>query len=78
MPSAVEKVFTEAIYQRCVILFYRKVFSALLKSKVKLVSKMLKAIYYQESKEADREKAEAVICELKAMKLKKAGKMIEY
>ena len=39
---------------------------------------MLKAIYYQESKEADREKAEAVICELKAMKLKKAGKMIEY
>ena len=38
---------------------------------------MLKAIHYQESKEVAREKAEAVICELKAMKLKEAVKMIE-
>ncbi len=57
--------------------FYRNVFSVVPRFKVKLVSKMLKAIHAQESKNASREKAKAVIEELRAMKLKEAAKKIE-
>ncbi len=52
-------------------------FSVVPRSKVKLVSKMLKAIHAQESKKASREKAKAVVAKLRAMKLKKAAKKIE-
>ena len=38
---------------------------------------MLKAIHAQESKKASREKAKAVVEELKAMKLKEAAKKVE-
>jgi transposase-like protein len=50
--------------------FYRNVFSVVPRSKVKLVAKMLKAIHAQESKKAAREKAKAVVEELRSMKLK--------
>lgn len=46
------------------------------KSKVKLVAKMLKAIHAQESKAA-REKAKAVVAELRTLKLKEAAQKIE-
>ena len=42
-----------------------------------MVAKMLKAIYAQESKKASREKARAVVAELRAMKLKEAAKKVE-
>ena len=38
---------------------------------------MLKAIHAQESKKAAREKAKAVVEELRAMKLKEAAKKVE-
>ena len=57
MLEAVGEVFPEAKYQRCVVHFYRNVFFVVPKSKVKNVSKMLKAIHAQESKKAAREKA---------------------
>ena len=38
---------------------------------------MLKAIHAQESKKASREKARAVVAELKAMKLPEAAKKVE-
>ncbi len=47
------------------------------RSKVKLVSKMLKAIHAQESKKASREKAKVVVTERRAMKLKEAAKKVE-
>ena len=77
MLEAVGEVFPKAKYQRCVVHFYRNVFSVVPKSKVKLVVKMLKAIHAQESKKAAREKAKAVVSELKAVKLKEAAKKIE-
>jgi len=70
-------VFPEAKYQRCVVHFYRNVFSVVPKSKVKLVAKMLKAIHAQESKKTAREKAKAVIAALRDMKLKEAAQKIE-
>lgn len=48
-----------------------------LKSKVKNVDKMLKAIYAEENKKATREKASAVVAELKTIKLPEAAKKIE-
>ena len=38
---------------------------------------MLKAIHAQESKKASREKAKAVVAELRAMKRKEAAKKVE-
>ena len=70
-------MFPEAKYQRCTVHFYRNVFSVTPRSKVKLVAKMLKAIHAQESKKAAREKAKAVVEELRAMKLKEAAKKVE-
>ena len=77
MLEAVGEVFPEAKYQRCVVHFYRNVFSVVPKSKVKNVAKMLKAIHAQESKKAAREKANAVIEELRSMKLPEAAKKVE-
>ena len=77
MLEAVGEVFPEAKYQRCVVHFYQNIFSVVPKSKVKNVAKMLKAIHAQESKKASREKAAAVVSELKAMKLPEAAKKVE-
>ena len=77
MLEAVGEVFPEAKYQRCTVHFYRNVFSVTPRSKVKLVAKMLKAIHAQESKKAAREKARAVVEELRCMKLKEAAKKVE-
>ena len=77
MLESIPVVFPEAKYQRCTVHFYRNVFSVVPKSKVKIVAKMLKAIHAQESKKASREKAKAVVAELRAMKLKEAAKKVE-
>ena len=77
MLEAVGEVFPEAKYQRCTVHFYRNVFSVTPRSKVKLVAKMLKAIHAQESKKAAREKAKAVVEQLRSMKLKEAARKVE-
>ena len=77
MLEAVGEVFPDAKYQRCTVHFYRNVFSVVPKSKVKIVAKMLKAIHAQESKKASRDKAKAVVAELRAMKLKEAARKVE-
>ena len=77
MLEAVGEVFLEAEYQRCAVHFYRNVLSVGPKSKAKNVAKMLKAIHAQESKKASREKAAAVVAELKTMKLPEAAKKEE-
>ena len=77
MLEAVGEMFPEAKYQRCTVYFYRNVFSVVPKSKIKIVVKILKAIHAQESKKALREKAKAVVAELRAMKPKEAAKKVE-
>jgi len=49
MLEAVGEMFPDARYQRYTVHFYRNVFSAVPRSKVKLVAKMLMAIHVQES-----------------------------
>lgn len=77
MLEAVGEVFPAAKYQRCMVHFYRNVFSVVPRSKVKIVAKMLKAIHSQESKSASKEKAQSVIATLKEMKLKEAAIKVE-
>lgn len=77
MLEAVMEVFPEVKYQRCIVHFYRNVFSVIPKGKVKLVARMLKAIHAQENKEASREKAKTVAMSLRTMKLHKAAKKVE-
>ena len=76
MLEAVGEVFPEAKYQRCTVHFYCNIFSAVPRSKVRLVAKMLNAIHAQESKKAAREKATAIVAELQGMKLKEAAKKV--
>lgn len=69
--------FPEAKWQRCVVHFYRNVLTAVPKGKAKEVALMIKAIHSQEDKEAARKKAKDVIDKLRAMKLQKAGGIVE-
>ena len=77
MLEAVYEIFPNVKYQRCVVHFYRNVFSVVPRTKVKLVAKMLKAIHAQESKTAALAKARDVAAALQAMKLKEAAKKVE-
>ena len=75
--EALGDFYPESRWQRCVVHFYRNVFTVVPKGKVKVVAAMLKAIHAQEDFEAAKEKAEAVIGKLKKMKLSKAAKLVE-
>ena len=77
MLEAAGEVFPEAKYQRCIVHFYRNVFSVVPRSKMKDVARMLKAIHAQESKEAARRKAKEVAAELIKLKLKEAAQKLE-
>jgi putative transposase len=74
--SAAE-VFPDAQWQRCVVHFYRNVFSLVPSGKVRDVTKMLKAIHAQEDRKAAAEKMKAVIADLRTMKLNKAAELLE-
>ena len=77
MLETIGEVFPEAKYQRCIVHFYRNVFSVVPKGKVRAVVMMLKAIHSQENKKAAREKAQQVVKQLQEMKLGKAAQKVE-
>jgi transposase-like protein len=74
--EALGEFFPEAQWQRCVVHWYRNVFTAVPKSKVKLVAAMLKAIHAQEDRRAALDKADDVVAKLEAMKLWKAAQIV--
>ena len=65
-----------ARWQRCMVHFYRNVFSHVPSTKVREVSHMLKAIHAQENRSAAQEKAGAVIAELKRQRMTKAAELV--
>jgi len=69
--------YPEARWQRCVVHFYRNVWTKVPSGKVKEVAAMLKAIHAQEDRDAAREKARLVIEKLRAMKLRDAAELLE-
>lgn len=77
MRETLGEVFPDAKYQRCTVHFYRNVFSATPRKLMAEVSRMLKAIHAQESKEAARRKTRDVVAKLREMKLNEAAKKIE-
>ena len=77
MLETIGEVFPEAKYQRCIVHFYRNVFSVVPKGKVREVSMMLKAIHAQENKAAALEKGKQVVARLRAMRLSKAAQKVE-
>jgi len=74
--ESLAEYYPEAQWQRCMVHFYRNVFSVVPKTKVKQVAAMLKAIHAQEDRQAAEEKADAVVAKLKALKLPAAGELV--
>jgi len=75
--ESVTEFLPDTRWQRCVVHFYRNVFSLVPSGKVRDVSKMLKAIHAQEDREAAAEKMGAVIIELRRQRLNKAADLLE-
>ena len=74
--ESASEYFPEADWQRCVVHWYRNIFSVVPTQKVREVAAMLKAIHAQEDREAALAKAEAVVEKLKSMKLGSAAEKV--
>jgi transposase-like protein len=74
--EALGEVYPEAQWQRCVVHFYRNVFTVTPRGKIMIVAAMLKAIHAQEDRKAAEDKIKAVAAKLEKMKLAKAAKMV--
>jgi len=68
--------YPEAKWQRCMVHFYRNVFTLVPKGKVREVAAMLKAIHAQENRQEAIRKAGSVAKKLEVMKLGKAAKVL--
>ena len=75
--ESISEVFPDTDWQRCVVHFYRNVFSHVPRGKMREVAAMLKAIHAQESREAAQSKSSDVVQKLRAMKLKAAADLVE-
>jgi len=74
--ESVAEFLPETLWQRCMVHFYRNVFSHVPAMKVREVAHMLKAIHAQESRQAAQEKAEAVEADLRRQKLTRAAELV--
>ncbi len=68
--------YPDARWQRCVVHFYRNVFTMIPKGKVKEVAGMLKAIHAQENRQEAEKKAESVAGKLEEMRLGNAAQLV--
>jgi transposase-like protein len=75
--ESVAEFYPEAQWQRCVVHFYRNVFSHVPTTKVREVAAMLKAIHAQEDRAAAQAKASDVITKLRAQRLNRAAELVE-
>ncbi len=75
--ESVAEYLPDARWQRCIVHFYRNVFSHVPATRVREVAHMLKAIHAQESREAAAEKAAVVIAELRRQRMGKAADLLE-
>ena len=74
--EAVAELYPNARWQRCVVHFYRNVFSHAPNNKVAEVARMLKAIHAQEDAQSALTKNGEVVAKLKAMKLTRAADLV--
>ena len=72
------KTLLKVVQQRCVVHFYRNVFSHVPNGKVAEVVRLLKTIHAQEDRKAAGANAKEIVARLKAMKLKTAAELVEH
>jgi putative transposase len=77
LAGSIGDFYPNAKWQRCIVHFYRNVFTVVPRGKVKHVAMMLKAIHASEDRQAAKDKADAVIKKLKAQKLHQAAKKVQ-
>ena len=75
--ESIEQLYPQAQWQRCIVHFYRNVFSVVPRKHMAEVAAMLKAIHASEDRAAALEKAELVCTKLQAMKLSGAAKKVQ-
>jgi len=75
--EAAAECYPEAQWQRCVVHWYRNVFSHVPTTKLDPVVRMLKAIHAQEDRRAAEHKAKEVVTKLKTLKLAKAATLVQ-
>lgn len=68
--------FPKAKWQRCMVHFYRNVFSVVPAKRMKEIAAMLKAIHASEDREAALKKAEQIVEKLEGLRLREAAKKI--
>jgi putative transposase len=77
LAESAAEFFPEAGWQRCVVHFYRNVFSHVPRPKTREAAAMLKAIHAAEDVQAAREKARQVVEKLRTQRLTRAAELIE-
>jgi putative transposase len=77
LTESTAEFFPEAAWQRCIVHWYRNIFSHVPSTKVREVAAMLKAIHASEDLAAAREKATRVIEKLRGLRLTRAAELVE-
>ena len=77
LAESAAEFFPEARWQRCIVHWYRNIFSHVPATKVREIAAMLKAIHASEDIVAAREKAIRVLEKLRALRLTKAAELAE-
>ena len=77
LAESAAEFFPDAAWQRCVVHWYRNIFSHVPSTKVREIATMLKAIHASEDIVAAREKAVRVIDKLRVLRLTKATELAE-
>lgn len=75
--ESIAEFYPYAKWQRCIVHFYRNIFTMIPRGKVKEVAGMVKAIHAQEDSKEALKKSKMVIEKLQRMKLKNAAELIE-
>jgi transposase-like protein len=74
--EAAAECYPDAQWQRCVVHWYRNVFSHVPHGKLETVARMLKAIHAQEDRQAAEHKGQEIALKLKELKLGRAAVLI--
>src|SRR3954469_735645 len=77
LAESAAEFFPDAAWQRCIVHWYRNIFSHVPSTKVREIAAMLKAIHASEDVVAAREKAIRVIEKLRALRLMRAAELVE-
>jgi len=77
LAESAAEFFPDAAWQRCVVHWYRNVFSHVPSTKMREIAAMLKAIHAGEDITAARQKAVQVIEKLRGLRLTKAAELVE-